>query len=83
MPELDLPDLEKEFEVGAPMLRVAQVDAKVKKKKEVATLLGHTRAQNICKLFRSFSFEGCDLLTSLEFRDSDHACSTTDASCCR
>ncbi|GAA5950997.1 hypothetical protein JCM3765_004650 [Sporobolomyces pararoseus] len=47
VPELDLADLEKESEVGAPMMRVAQADDKIKKKKEVATLLGHTRAQNI------------------------------------
>ena len=56
IPQHDLPDLEKEIEVGAPLIRVAQVDAKAKKKKEVATLLGHTRAQNICEfLFKSIS----------------------------
>ncbi|GAA5889934.1 hypothetical protein JCM5296_003653 [Sporobolomyces johnsonii] len=44
---LELVDLEKEFEIGAPLIRTVQTDNKLKKKKEVSTLLGMTRAQNI------------------------------------
>ncbi|GAA5859773.1 hypothetical protein JCM1840_006447 [Sporobolomyces johnsonii] len=44
---LELLDLEKEFEIGAPLIRTVQTDNKLKKKKEVSTLLGMTRAQNI------------------------------------
>lgn len=47
MAPLELDGLDELFVVGAPFIREVQTDAKLKKKKEVATLLGHSRAQNV------------------------------------
>ncbi|GAA6035972.1 hypothetical protein JCM8097_005193 [Rhodosporidiobolus ruineniae] len=44
---VELIDLDKEFAVGPPLIREAQTETKLKKKREVTTMLGHSRAQNV------------------------------------